>query len=158
MIAMVASAKQCPICSGEVRISGILLGSVGVIQRHPSGPDITAVCDNCGYNFSFGSAEAGIMALFLLLVFAAPLAAVLLRLIILIPFILVSMFLVPWLFMRWFVKSSYSDKYFSRNIIKKATKMVKKGMTRNNWTGDEIKDLEKIRIYDHTDSWMTRYR
>jgi hypothetical protein len=158
MVAMTMSKRQCPICGGNAIVKGKLVGSFGFMQRRWSGPDINVKCSKCGYYFILGSAEAAVFLLFIVLMFVAPIMVFIFKSIYVFAFAFISVFLIPWLSMRWFVKSSYFDKYISRMIIKKATKMVQEGKKHNKWSGDQIADLDKIRIYDQTDSWMTRYK
>jgi hypothetical protein len=50
-----------------------------------------------------------------------------------------------------FVKLSYFDNYINRRILKKAKKMIEKGIKKSNWTGDTFENYIEIQSWELDD-------
>ena len=143
---MVESKKKCPICGGQMLVTGKFMNSVGVVSRHYSGPDVKASCDDCGYVFNMSWLEVAPMFLMFVLMFTFPFILIFSKSIWVFFIMFPLIFLLPWFLLYRFVKSDDMKDYYRKRIVKKAYKMVEKGKKKDWWTGDRINDLEHMRV------------
>jgi hypothetical protein len=154
-MAWISRVGKCPICERSKYLS-LTYTSSGIVGTRPSGSfDCDAECKRCGYTLSFPEIEFSFFLPFLFMFTIFPLALWAARAFALpclfLGVVFAACFIVPWIMMILFVKLSYFDRYINKRILKKAKKMLEKGIKESNWTGDTFENYMGIQSWELED-------